>query len=271
MNIKNVELKGLSEQSERMSFFAPSWRKNCMETRIMTIDLEHDLRSNRCKSMELIVPKLLNFFDDNNIKATFFTVTSLLEKYESEIKEISKKHEIASHSHTHNWLNERNAEFEIKTSRLKLEEYNIKCHGFRAPGFVTTKNHFELLKKYGYKYDSSLATFFPGRYYNPNLPKQPFIKKGLVEFPMSTFIPPTINSGLTYLKLFHPISKLFPQQYMFYLHPWEFLKKKDLHKSKSTLSLLLRRNSGKKAWGIFTNYVEKADCNWIGCNGWMKK
>ena len=76
----------------------------------MTVDLENDLRSSKCQSITSIVPKLLDYFDDQKIKATFFTVSSLLEKYENEIKEISQKHEIASHSHTHNWLNNHNEE-----------------------------------------------------------------------------------------------------------------------------------------------------------------
>lgn len=237
-----------------------------MKTRIMTVDLENDLRSDRCKSMEVIVPRLLNFFDDYKIKATFFTVTSLLEKYESEIKEIAKKHEIASHSHTHSWLNPGNAEFEIKKSKEKLKEFGINCRGFRAPGAMITKNHFKLLEKYGYKYDSSLASFFPGRYCNLNLPKKPFVKKGIVEFPIPNFIF-GINSSLSYLKLFYPIS--FKQKYLFYLHPWEFLEKEDLP-SGSLIRNLLRRNSGKKAWKIFKEFIGKEEGRWVNCGALIR-
>ena len=237
--------------------------------RIMTVDLENDLRSNRCKSIETIVPKLLDFFNDNNIKATFFTVTNLLEKYESEIKAISKKHEIASHSHTHSWLNPKNTEFEIKKSKEKFEEHGIKCLGFRAPGAITTENHFQILKKYSYKYDSSLATFFPRRYNNLNLPKKPFFKEGILEFPIPTFVYPLVNSSLSYLKLFHPVSKIFPHKYLFYLHPWEFLEKKDLP-SGSLIKSALRRNSGKKAWKIFKNFINKEESKWISCQEWME-
>lgn len=242
-----------------------------MKTRIMTIDLEPDLRSAQCKSMEIVVPKLLDFFDTHNIKATFFTVTSLLEKYESEIKEIAKKHEIASHSHTHSWLNNKNAEFEIKISKDKLKEYGINCFGFRAPGAIITSNHFQLLKKQNYQYDSSLATFFPGRYCHFNLPKKPFTKLDLLEFPIPNFVYPSINSSLSYLKLFHPFSKLFSQQYMFYLHPWEFLEKEQLPSAnKSAIKMFLRRNSGKKAWRIFNDFMSKEECRWVGCGEWMK-
>jgi peptidoglycan/xylan/chitin deacetylase (PgdA/CDA1 family) len=239
-----------------------------MKTRVMTVDLENDLRSNRCKSIEVIVPKLLDFFDDHKIKATFFTVTNLLEKYESEIKEISKKHEIASHSHTHSRLNSRNAEFEIGESKRKLEEYGFKCLGFRAPQAVTTKNHFSLLKRYDYKYDSSLAQFFPGRYYNPKLPKKPFVKQSILEFPIPSFLP-MINSSLSYLKLLRPFSKMFRQRYLFYLHPWEFLEKKDLSSGSLTKSLL-RRNSGKNAWRTFKEFIDKEECKWVSCETLIK-
>ncbi len=239
-----------------------------MKTRVMTVDLENDLRSNKCKSIEVIVPKLLDFFDDYKVEATFFTVTNLLEKYESTIKDISKKHEIASHSHTHSRLNSGNADFEIKTSKEKLEEYGFKCLGFRAPGAVITKNHFSLLKKHGYRYDSSLAGFFPGRYCNLNLPGRPFVKKGILEFPIPSFFF-GVNSSLSYLKLLHPVSKVFSQKYLFYLHPWEFLEKKELP-SGSLVKSLLTRNSGRKAWKIFKEFVEKEKCNWVSCGSYSK-
>jgi len=199
-------------------------------------------------------------------------VTSLLENYESEIKEIARKHEIASHSHTHSWLNNDNAEFEIGKSKKKLEKYGFKCSGFRAPGAITTNNHFELLKKYNYRYDSSLGVFYPGRYCNLDLSRKPFLKRkyDLVEFPLPTFIYPSVNAGLTYLKLLHPVSKLFNQQYLFYLHPWEFLEKKDLPLANSLVKSFLRRNSGKKAWQIFTDYLEKEDSRWFGCEDWLE-
>lgn len=241
-----------------------------MKTRIMTVDLEPDLRSASCQSIKCI-PKLLDFFDDEKIRATFFTVTSLLEKYEFEIKEIAQKHEIASHSHTHNRLNPVNAAGEIKKSKELLEEHGIKCKGFRSPGFITTENHFKLLKENNYYYDASLGVYFPGRYRNLSLPKKPFMKEGMLEFPMSTFVYPIINSGLSYLKLCHPLSKMFPQPYMFYLHPWEFLKRKEFPPAQSFGENLLQRNSGKKAWNLFKNYVEKSNGRWLGCQDWIEK
>ena len=142
----------------------------------MTVDLEPDLRSSTCKSMELL-PKILEFFDRYNVQATFFTVTSLLEKYESEVKEISKKHEIASHSHTHTL-----GKTEIKKSMEEMKKFGIKCTGYRAPGFIVENNHFQDLREVGYEYDASLARYFPGRYSNWNLPTKPYKNNGITEF-----------------------------------------------------------------------------------------
>ena len=235
----------------------------------MTVDLEQDLRSTECKSMEKVVPKLLELFDKYNITATFFVVSSLLDKYSDQIKEIAKKHEIASHSHSHSGLTEENASFEISESKKKFKEYGIEIKGFRAPMFITTKNHFTLLKENGYLYDSSLARYFPGRYINFGMKSKPFIYEGIQEFPMPNFVWPSINSGLSYLKLFHPISKLFGKPYMFYLHPWEFLEKDELN-SNSFIGKLLQRNSGFKAWRIFEDYLKRCKGEWVSCEEWIK-
>lgn len=236
-----------------------------MKTKIMTVDLEPDLRSKNSKSIELALPQLLNFFDDHTIKATFFTVTSLLEKYESEIKDIAKKHEIASHSHTHAWLNEQNAEFEIGHSKKVLKDYGLPCEGFRAPKFITTKNHFDLLKRHGYNYDSSFVTVLPST----------FKVKEIEGVKSISF--PALPSGLTYRKLLHPVSAVFPRPKLFYLHPWEFLEKNELPPATSVTELLLRINTGNSAWKIFTKVVEEEKkeemerCRWIGCSEFLKE
>jgi len=240
----------------------------------MTVDLENDLRSDKSISVDIALPKLLNFFDDNKIKATFFTVTKLWRNYETELKELSKKHELASHSHTHTVLNQWNAEFEIKTSMQKMKEYGVKCTGFRAPRFIPAADYFSYLKKHGYTYDSSLATYFPGRYEHLDLPQKPFLNKGLIEFPIPTLLHPSINAGLSYLKLMHPVSKLFTPRYLFYMHPWELLEKKHLPTSSndknSLIPTLLKRNSGRKAWEILENYLLKEESQWMSCKKWLE-
>ena len=67
---------------------------------IITVDLEYDWEKKETKNISLI-PKLLDLFDSYNIKATFFVLGELIEKNEDCIKEIAKKHEIASHGFSH--------------------------------------------------------------------------------------------------------------------------------------------------------------------------
>jgi peptidoglycan/xylan/chitin deacetylase (PgdA/CDA1 family) len=241
-----------------------------MKRRIMSVDLEPDFRSKYAISLVKVVPKLLDFFDSHNIKATFFTVSSLLERHEDLIREISKKHEIASHSHTHNFLNPVNSSWEINHSKKKFEEYGFKCDGFRAPGFVVTKDHLKIVKDAGYKYDSSIAKYYPGRYNNFGSPSKVYEKDGLKVVPIPNMVYPMIDSGLTYLKAFHPVSKVFAKPYMFYLHPWEFLERKDLVKAKGVSGRLLLRNSGARAVKIFKEYVEKSNCKWTTVRDYIR-
>lgn len=130
--------------------------------KILTLDLEYDFETSNLDNLKFI-PKILDFFDDNNVKATFFCLGELVKENEDLIKEISKKHEIASHSFSHKRLNKLNdfeLEREIKKSKEAFKEININVKGFRAPYFITNKNLWNLLKKYGFEYDSSIANFF---------------------------------------------------------------------------------------------------------------
>ena len=83
----------------------------------MSIDFEYDFDNDSSTEGIKLIPKLLDLFDDNGITATFFVVGRLAEPFEDLIKEINKKHEIASHSYSHahlNRLNEQQLSNEIK-------------------------------------------------------------------------------------------------------------------------------------------------------------
>lgn len=115
---------------------------------------------------------LLKLLDKYNVKATFFVLGTVIEKYPFLIKEIDKKgHEIASHGYSHTPI--------IKLTKESFEKEIIKCKkltykaikkypvGFRAPSFTLsneTKWILPILKKHGFKYDSSIFPF-KSRYY----------------------------------------------------------------------------------------------------------
>lgn len=256
-----------------------------MTKRILTIDLEGDLDTNQTKSLEKVMPRLLDLLDSRKIKATFFVVSSLLRTHKDLILEIqSRGHEIASHSQTHTFLHSRNSLQEMQESKKDFAQVGIAVSGFRAPSYITANSHFENLRESRYCYDSSLAVFWPGRYRNfwLGFRPRPFVqtilskdtKDGedltkMIELPMPTFLWPSINSGLSYLKLFDPVSRFFPLQYMFYLHPWEFLAYEDLPQTKKTfVGRLLTRNNGENAWKIFEKFLDRAEkkgTEWVTC------
>ncbi len=253
---------------------------------VLTVDLEGDLDTKETVSLEKIVPRLLDLFEERKIHATFFVVSELLHTHKDLILKIqSKGHEIASHSQTHSFLNSKNSLKEIQESRKEFLSLGIHVYGFRAPSYITANTHFANLRESGYSYDSSLAAFWPGRYHNlwMGFHPRPFVqrlqgKKGLrhrqiVELPMPTFIWPFINSGLSYLKLFDPISRFFPLQYMFYLHPWEFLEKSQLP-SRGFLGSLLQRNCGARAWWLFKKFLtrnERCGTEWVTCSEYIRR
>jgi len=253
-----------------------------MQKKIISIDLEYDFDSNDSTESVNLIPKILDLFDDHNIRATFFTVGKLAEPFEDLIKDINKKHEIASHSYSHvhlDKLSEEELNNEIKLSKSSLKEIGIDCKGFRAPFLVTNNMLGDALKKHGFEYDSSIGSFFPGRYLNIFSHKKPYYcstrltKKGndLIELPIPDFtffrFPP---SALSYYRLFYPLSKLFKVPYMFYFHPYEFLEQGEKQNMPLLVKQLSARNSGKKAWTIFKNLISKQDCQWVSCSDYIK-
>lgn len=241
---------------------------------IMSVDLEGDWDSKKTKNVTKIVPKLLNLFDKHKITSTFFIVGEIVKKYPDLIKEISKKHEIASHGQTHSnlkKLSDEELEKEVSQSKKEIEKLGIKCIGFRAPFLIKPKNLSKYLKKYGYVYDSSLAaSLFPGRYFN--LSNKPFFDDGILEIPVSNLKIP-VPFSLSYVRLFYPLSmSLLPKKpVMFYLHTYEFLKEKPGKEIPFYVRQLVKINRGEKAWKIFENLIEKTNSDFISCKDYIKQ
>jgi peptidoglycan/xylan/chitin deacetylase (PgdA/CDA1 family) len=110
------------------------------------------------------MPRLLEIFRYNNIKATFFVVGKDVEKLAS-AREFCKTavlhgHEIANHSYSHHGrfdlLTPDDLEKEImRTHDLIEDACNVSPTGFRAPGYFTSNQLFNTLRRCGYKYDTS--------------------------------------------------------------------------------------------------------------------
>lgn len=137
---------------------------------IMSVDLEDyfcDLPFSEWSKYPSRVEKttdvLLELFEEFGVKATFFTLGYIGEKFPNLIKKIyDKGHEIGSHSYSHidlRKVSKDEAERDIVKSIEVLEKITgEKLLGFRAPYFSINHNNFwifDVLRKY-FKYDSSV-------------------------------------------------------------------------------------------------------------------
>jgi peptidoglycan-N-acetylglucosamine deacetylase len=157
---------------------------NMKTTNIMSVDLEDyfcDLPfeqwSKYQSKIETSTELLLELFEKHNVKATFFTVGYIAEKFPKLIKKIHDiGHELGSHTYAHIDLRRvSRIEFEkdlLKSINVIEKNSGQKILGFRAPFFsINSENFwvFDILRKY-FKYDSSI---FPIRSPLYGMPKAP--------------------------------------------------------------------------------------------------
>lgn len=189
--------------------------------------------------------RLLEIFEQNNVKITFFVLGWVAERYPDLVRDIVKSgHELACHGYSHQLIyNQSRAEFREETLRAKkiLEDTaQTTVFGYRAASYsVTNKSLWALdeIAEAGFIYDSSI---FPVRHDNYGIPgaqAEPHRLQtpeghSLVEFPLSTvnvfgYKLPIAGGG--YFRLYpYQFTRLGlasinrkRQPFIFYLHPWE--------------------------------------------------
>jgi polysaccharide deacetylase family protein (PEP-CTERM system associated) len=190
--------------------------------------------------------KLLQLFDDSNIKITFFILGWVAERYPELVKTIrTQGHEIASHGYSHQLIYTQTPEvFRAETVKSKqiLEDLGqAPVTGYRAASYSITRKSLwalDTLAELGFTWDSSI---FPTRHDNygiPGSPEEPYriiTQNGstLTEFPLTTAkvlgqSVPAAGGG--YFRqypyvlsrwLFERASLNQTKPQIFYLHPWE--------------------------------------------------
>ncbi len=223
---------------------------------IMSVDLEDyfcDLPFDTWSQYESRVMKstnkILELFEKYEIKATFFTLGYIAEKFPDLVKDIDDRgHEIASHGYAHldiRKITKEEFENDLKKSIQILEKIiGKKILGFRAPYFSIDKKSFwamEVLSKY-FKYDSSIFPVktpmygiknAPRNIYKPNLtnPSVIDLKSKLIEIPMATHRIPIIGNipiaggfhlrFLPYFYIKYGLNKINENNnsFIFYIHP----------------------------------------------------
>jgi peptidoglycan/xylan/chitin deacetylase (PgdA/CDA1 family) len=169
---------------------------------------------------------LLPLLDEFDARCTFFTTANFALQNRELIRELSLRHEIASHSFFH-------SSFEIADlgrSKQVLEEITaLPVTGFRMPRMRYVD--YNALRAAGYRYDSSLhPTWIPGRYNHFFSERRIHRSKGLTVFPAS--VTPLLRAPLFWLAFKNlPAARytrwlnrcLKHDGYAnLYMHPWEF-------------------------------------------------
>jgi len=119
----------------------------------------------------------------SGVKATFFCLAWIAEKYPALIKEIaSHGHEIASHGCDHRLVYHMTPDqfrADVRKSKKILEDITGKeVIGYRAPSYSITEKSLwalRILAEEGYRYDSSIFPIYHDRYGIPAAPRYPFV------------------------------------------------------------------------------------------------
>jgi len=236
----------------------------------MTVDLEYDFETKQDKSLIEVVPKLLDFFSLHDVKATFFVLGEIAEKYPKVIKKISSEgHEIACHGYNHKRLTDLSdvqVVDELVRSKEIIEKLGVPCKGFRAPYFMFGRKLHGQLFLAGYAYSSSVSSFFPGRYSNLFVKPELFAKDGVVEMPVPNWWVKFFPSGLSYYRLFYPLSKKFKVPYMLYLHPCELLGRTVDNSVNKFVQKVYDKNLDK-SWELLEQIV--VGKKWVTCSQYL--
>lgn len=194
--------------------------------------------------VERNIDRILMLLDTHEIKATFFTLGWIAERYPSMVKEIVENgHELASHGYAHHRVTELDhKQFynDITHSKSLLEDIGGQSvWGYRAPSFSINGNNLwalGCLEDAGYRYSSSIYPVEHDHYGMPDAPRfafNPENAQGILELPVTTvrlFGRNLPAGGGGYFRLWpYAISRWFLQRVntidqqpaIFYFHPWE--------------------------------------------------
>lgn len=188
--------------------------------------------------------RILDLFNQNNAKATFFTLGWVAERYPGLIKRIvDEGHELASHGYEHIRVTEQtSSEFRediAKTKKMLEDLSGQEVKGYRAASYsIVSKNLWALdvLQEEGYKYSSSIYPVKHDLYGIPDAPRfiyQPIENDDFKEIPITTlkFFKKNLPcGGGGFFRLypyffskwaFKKININEKQSGIFYFHPWE--------------------------------------------------
>ncbi|MCM8595416.1 XrtA system polysaccharide deacetylase [Accumulibacter sp.] len=197
--------------------------------------------SRECR-VEANVERILLMLDEKRIRATFFTLGWIAERYPALVRRlVDCGHEVASHGYGHqraNELSESDFLSDIVMAKKLLEDISgCEVRGYRAPSFSIGESNpwaFDCIERAGYRYSSSVYPIRHDHYGVPDAPRFAHqVRPGLLELPVSTARILERNwpaSGGGYFRLLpygvsrwllRRVNELDGRPAIFYFHPWE--------------------------------------------------
>ena len=192
--------------------------------------------------VERNMARILQMLDESGVKATFFTLGWVAQRYPQVVRDIvAGGHELASHGYGHERASDLSPEAfrsDIGEAKKLLEDIGgVGVKGYRAPSFSIGKGNlwaFDCLAEAGYAYSSSIYPIQHDHYGMPDAPRAPFqVRPGMIEVPITTLRAFNRNfpsSGGGYFRLLpYPLSRWMLRRVnaqdqapgIFYFHPWE--------------------------------------------------
>ncbi len=194
--------------------------------------------------VEANMDRILGILDAGQVRATFFTLGWIAERYPALVRRIvAGGHELASHGYGHLRASDQDrTQFmdDISRSKAILEDIGGQAVlGYRAPSFsIGAANLWALdtLREAGYRYSSSIYPIRHDHYGMPDAPRFAFYPNGpdgLLELPITTVRLMQRNlpaGGGGYFRLLpyalsrwmmEHVNRADGQAAIFYFHPWE--------------------------------------------------
>ncbi len=145
--------------------------------------------------VEANVERILGLLGERGVKATFFTLGWVAERYPQLVRRIAADgHEVASHGYGHERASALPREAflaDIRLAKAVLEDITGEAvSGYRAPSFSIGRANLwahDCLAEAGYRYSSSVYPVQHDHYGMPEAPRFPWrLENGLVEIPVTT-------------------------------------------------------------------------------------
>ncbi len=187
--------------------------------------------------------QILELFDGHDVRATFFMLGWVAERYPALVRRIvDAGHELASHGYSHVRVTRQQpqafSEDIGKTRKLLEDTAGCEVKGYRAASYSIVRETLwahDLLQEAGYRYSSSVYPIHHDLYGIPDAPRFAYRHKegGLLEIPVTTVSLFNHNlpcGGGGYFRLLpYRVSRWAMQRVngadcmpcVFYFHPWE--------------------------------------------------